>query len=118
MSVRRTVQVPFQGRERECPVCGKTFILYEDWAYRKHRGDSELILCSWGCLRKAEKGDVPQSVRNERLIQAIKDGLTNMEIMAMFGEYTRRIEYWRRKIAKEEQKDERETGSESGSAAD
>ena len=94
-------KVPFIGRERECPVCGKTFILYEDWAYRKHKGDSDMILCSWGCLRKAERDDVSQKERNERLIQAIKDGLTNMEIMAMFGEYTRRIEYWRKKIAKD-----------------
>lgn len=37
----------------KCPVCGKVFWVgsIEDWVYKVNRR----VICSWGCLRKAEK---------------------------------------------------------------
>ena len=113
-----TMRVAYQGRERLCPICGRTYILYEDWAYKKHKGTSEMLFCSWKCLRKYENEELTPFERRENIKQAIRDGLTNAEISKLFGEYSRKIDYWRKKLKEEDEKNERKTGREGGGEAD
>lgn len=40
------------GRERKCPICGKTFIVAPFHIYRA----KDRLVCSWGCVCKYEKG--------------------------------------------------------------
>jgi len=44
-----------QLREKKCPICDKTFIFRDNWAYKKTYGDHVKAYCSWTCLRRAEK---------------------------------------------------------------
>lgn len=39
----------------KCPVCGKEFAVYDwaHWAYKQKH--TKKCICSWSCLRKAEK---------------------------------------------------------------
>ena len=37
--------------ERKCPVCGKKFLGYDTWVYKRN----ERMYCSWGCLRKHDR---------------------------------------------------------------
>jgi len=46
-----------QLKERKCPVCGKSYIFRDNWAYKITYGDHIKSYCSWGCLRKKEKED-------------------------------------------------------------
>ena len=91
------------GRERKCPVCGKVFILVDDdWAYK--RGGKPL--CSWSCLRAYESGQKRNKLqKREQVIQAIKDGLSNKEIMLLVGAQAKTVWYWRDKLKREEQSD-------------
>lgn len=44
-----------QLKEKKCPVCGRTYIFRDCWAYKKTYGDHVTNYCSWSCLRKAEE---------------------------------------------------------------
>ena len=44
-----------QLREKICPMCGKTFIFRDNWAYKMTDGYHVQAFCSWTCLRKKEK---------------------------------------------------------------
>ena len=113
-----TVRDVHTGRERRCPMCSRIFILYEGWVYRRNRGTSELIFCSWKCLREYENNEKSPAQVRELICQAIQDGLTNAEINRLLGVYSRKIDYWRKKLEKEDKENERETGREGGSEED
>lgn len=113
-----TVKVSYSGRERRCPMCKRIFILYEGWVYRRNRGMKELIFCSWKCLREYEKNDVSPIQRRDMICQAIRDGLTNAEITSLLTVDSRQVDYWRKKIEKEDKENECETGREGGSEED
>ena len=42
--------------EKTCPVCGKTFYVYDysTYAYRIRKNKSAVPVCSWGCVRAYE----------------------------------------------------------------
>jgi len=45
--------------ERICPACKKVFYRSVGWAYkRKNRKGSIVSLCTYGCCRKVDKGEV------------------------------------------------------------
>ena len=44
------------------------------------------------------KGKPSKAQKKERIIQAIKDGLTNAEILNLLGEPPSTVDYWRRKL--------------------
>ena len=46
-----------QLKERNCCICGKTFIFRDNWAYKQTDGYRTKVYCSWTCLRRAEKGE-------------------------------------------------------------
>ena len=39
--------------EKTCPVCGKTFYVYDynTYAYHIRKNKSAVPVCSWGCVR-------------------------------------------------------------------
>ena len=83
----------FTNDEKHCPVCGKEFIARADWAYKRNGR----FYCSWRCYRDTSKKP-SRAEQRERICTAIKDGLTNSEIMKLLGEHSATIEYWRRKL--------------------
>ena len=42
------------GWQKECPICGKRFWAFADWAYAKGYKNKKRYYCSWKCLRKQE----------------------------------------------------------------
>ena len=53
---------PFQGGWNRCPICGKDFRVDQpgEWLYvkKKRRAKNKytkIYLCSWKCVREAEK---------------------------------------------------------------
>ena len=112
-------RVAFRGRERTSSVCGKQFIMHEGWIYKKCRGhELERLFCSWGCMRKFEKTRGTTIECRERIIQAIQDGLNDNEIAALLYEDRARVAYWRKKLEKENEEYERETGGQDGGETD
>ena len=50
--VRAIIDDGFSELERRCPICGKHFIITPLWIYKVN----QRAVCSWGCVRKHEKG--------------------------------------------------------------
>jgi hypothetical protein len=95
------------GKERQCHVCGKIFIIYPDWVYRKGYGEGATVFCSYKCFREHEKkGKGSGLSRGDRIRLAMADGLTNKEIAALLGIDPRSVLYWTKKIEKEREHDE------------
>ncbi len=45
----------YRNMPRTCPVCGVTFWIGEEWAYKTPGKCRYTYFCSWKCLRQAEK---------------------------------------------------------------
>jgi len=58
--------------------------------------------CSWGCLRLWDAQRGTKGERREKMIQAIKDGLTVNEIAELLQIDKSTIVYWKNKLEKEE----------------
>lgn len=59
---------------RPCPVCGKGFIPAELHVYRirlKPTSGYDQLVCSWTCLRTAEKMADEQRKRSARTVQGV-----------------------------------------------
>ena len=97
--------------ENYCPRCGKEFITHGGkWAYRTGEGKEALLFCSWSCLQEYRKNRGTRRERQQRIIQAIKDGLSTGEIVKLLNEEAPTVWYWRRKLEKEEEENnERKT---------
>ena len=52
-------------------------------------------------MRAFEKKSGTKAQRREKIIQAIRDGLTNAEIFTLLGEEPTKVDYWRKKLEKE-----------------
>jgi YHS domain-containing protein len=104
----RMSESAYNWQERQCPVCGKTFIATAEWVYRRGGASMEHIFCSYKCLRKFDGSKPTKAETRERVIQAIKDGLTTKEICLLVGTDYNKVLYWRKKL-KEAEKNERET---------
>ena len=92
-------------QDRKCPQCGKEFFVWnaEDWVYRRNGR----ALCSWHCVRAFDSGgNVRRMNEREKVIQAIKDGLSTREISNLLGVDTQKVWYWRKKLKKEEENED------------
>ena len=84
----------YSDTERNCPICGKEFFINgEEWAYKRRdtpRG-KQIWFCSWGCMRKYEKGEQglkgrgARLNRRDRICQMLDDGLNDREIAQLLG---------------------------------
>lgn len=45
----------YRRMPRTCPVCGGSFWVGEEWAYKLPGRNRYIYFCSWKCLRQAEK---------------------------------------------------------------
>lgn len=102
--------------DRTCPICGKTFCVpdIDVWAYKFRVGTSRgysktTYVCSWHCLQKIRKkresvirGKKTNS--GERIIQMLKEGKSNDEIMDEVGCTYKTIKYWLAKLLDHEVK--------------
>ena len=86
------------GYEKQCALCGKEFIVHDEWAYRSNKCDGAMLFCSWSCLQAWRENRGSKAERREKLIQAINDGLTTSEICKLLNEEPRNILYWRKKL--------------------
>ena len=86
------------GKERKCYVCGRHFIISNEWAYRRTYGTRERVFCSWGCMRKFDKARGTKPERRDRIVQALKDGLSVKEICALLSEDVSVVAYWAKKM--------------------
>lgn len=84
--------------ERKCSRCGKVFIYRQDWAYRSGSGSGARLFCSWSCLQawRAERGS--RMDRREKIIHAVKDGLSTNEICKLLNEEPKTVWYWKNKL--------------------
>ena len=93
--------------ENYCSRCGKSFIVHDGkWAYRVNDGKYARLFCSWSCLQAFRKNRGSKIERREKIIQAIRDGLSTGEIVKLLNEEASVICYWRKKLEKEEAEDE------------
>ena len=90
----------FTGKETECSVCGKRFIIYPDWVYKKTYDNREKVFCSWSCMRKWETNRGDTAARRARIKQALRDGLTIAEIVKLLGESPEKVWYWKKQMEK------------------
>ena len=107
----------FTWVEKDCNVCGKTFILTSEWVYKRNGR----LFCSWKCMRKDEKEHEQKKCvvdnRREYILNALQEGKPIKEIADEVGLSERMIFYWRQKFVKEGELDEWETGGKIGSKA-
>jgi len=97
------------GTECKCAICGKEFIKYPTWVYKAGVGYGIKFFCSWGCLRQFEKKKIGRRDREDKIRQAVADGLTISEIANLMSMDRRSVTYWVEKIAKENAEHERKT---------
>lgn len=98
--------------ERKCPECGKVFCveLTEIWTFRER----DVLLCSWGCVRRREKrreeAAAARARKKQKLTPAQREamvrrlmfrGMTEDEIGAQLGMTKQNVHYYVRKIEDE-----------------
>ena len=93
---------------RICPVCQKEFVVYdESWAFTGHLDTNKhrkVWFCSWGCMRKYERGETNLTGRGVRLSEkkrkiwaALDDGLTVHEISTLLDVPVTQVNYYKYK---------------------
>ena len=87
--------------EHNCARCGKPFIMHDGWAYKSGTGTGARLFCSWSCIQAWRKERPSKIERREKIIQAIYDGLSNAEIFKLLGEEPGKVDYWRKKLERE-----------------
>ena len=92
--------------EKHCSRCGKEFISHGHWAYRSGSGEDARLFCSWGCMRAWEKEKPTKMQRREKIIQAVKDGLSVNEISKLLNEEPKTVWYWKNKLDGDRKDDE------------
>ena len=98
--------------ERRCPECKRLFAgtcALEEWTFR----DGNVLLCSWGCVRKREKRRADAALRaaekrNRKKLtpaqktalirQKVYRGMSNEEISQETGMSMQLVNYYRKKI--------------------
>jgi DNA invertase Pin-like site-specific DNA recombinase len=99
----------FSYIEQHCTRCGKEFICHNnEWAYRSGPGNSARLFCSWKCLQAWRQEKPRKRERQERIRQAIADGLNPREICRLLNEEPSVVRYWWNKVKAEENEDEKE----------
>jgi len=91
--------------ERKCWRCGKPFIVhsYNEWAFRREVKHYDRLFCSWSCMKTFDREKGSKVDRRDRIIEALKDGLSVNEIVNMLDADRAKVVYWKNKL--EEGKD-------------
>ena len=86
--------------ERKCYHCGKVFIVHDpsDWVFRRYLHGTDRFFCSWSCFKAFEEGRGTKTERREKVIQALKDGLSVNEVCRLTGMARKNVMYRARKI--------------------
>lgn len=71
-----------EGGHRICPVCGKEFWTTSQWLYRRGSGNDLTYYCSYKCMRARDK---TRMTKTDKIRQAIRDGLSDSEIVKLLG---------------------------------
>ena len=87
--------------EMECPVCKKTFVRRENWAYKRNNH----LFCTWGCLRKYDKKSRESRVNARRLdrserseiVELLSKGVSPQRIADKVGVSVQAIIYYKQK---------------------
>lgn len=98
MTVKAGDRVGLVGKERRCKICGKPFIIYDSWVYKKTSGGHEIVFCSWGCLRKFEKTHGNKAELREAIVTALSAGKSVKEVSELLAEDPRKVLYWAKKM--------------------
>ena len=88
-------------KERKCAVCGKVFLGYEEWVFRR----GEIWMCSNKCTRMWD-GKKKARYRNRRLdkderreaIEMLKSGMSPSEVAEIIGISPNAIYYYHKKL--------------------
>ena len=90
----------FAYKEKECHMCGKKFIVQspDQYVYKRLFGRNEKYFCSWGCLRKWEATRGSKVTRRDKIIDALKDGMSVKEICYKFDVDRTNVVYWQNKL--------------------
>lgn len=98
---------PFNGKERKCPICGKPFLLYEEtWVYKRRiNSERTKYFCSYGCMNKFDltrpKAQTIAADQRDKLIQMIREGKGQAEIVRTLGVERSKVRYWMERVARE-----------------
>ena len=90
----------FAYREKKCLECGKKFIVQsvDDYVYKRWCNGQDRYFCSWSCVRKWDAEREPKTLRRDRIIDGLKDGLSIAEICNRYGVDRSNVVYWRDKL--------------------
>ena len=102
-------------KERECWRCGKQFIVHnaDEWVFRREVRRRDRLFCSWSCVKAFDREKGSKADRRDKIIEALKDGLSVNEVVNMLDADRAKVVYWKNKL--EEGKDhERKTSAEGG----
>lgn len=58
----------FTHGDNTCPVCGRYFVAYEEWAYKDYKNSNVVKFCSWSCLKKWRVNNPPGKNRKKGLV--------------------------------------------------
>ena len=92
------------GSERTCANCGDQFLMQEGWKYKRSKAGKTHVFCSWGCMKDWDFKNRRYPVRERRdlMVQMIREGLTNGEIMVNLGYSYEEIDRCRKRLEVEE----------------
>lgn len=92
-------------RTRKCWRCGKEFIVrdYNEWVFRREVRRFDRLFCSWSCVKAYDREKEGKRDQREKIIEALKDGLSVNEVANMLDADRSKVVYWAKKL--EEEKD-------------
>ena len=98
-------QIPFNGKDKICPICGKQFMFYEEtWVYKRRRKEQGTkYFCSYGCMNKYDlQHPKPIAVeQREAIIRMIRGGAKTSDIVRTLGVDRSKVRYWQERTARE-----------------
>ena len=98
---------PLVGKDVECPICKKKFILYpETWVYKRRiKETATKYFCSWSCLQEFDQRH-PKKIaveQRDEIIRLIKQGMSLSEIVRSTGADRSKVRYWMDRTPKGEE---------------
>ena len=90
----------FVGRERNCHICGKEFLINPDWVYKHGSGNTLRWFCSWKCLRSYESKQMTKAEKHEAMQRMLEAGKSIKEVAETLNVDSRSVYYWKHKLEK------------------
>ena len=93
----------FTYREKKCHKCGKKFVVQntDNYVYKRWRNGGDKFFCSWSCMRKFDAEQGSKGSRRDKIIEALKDGLSVTEICNRYDVEKANVVYWQNKLQTE-----------------